>query len=164
MLKKRSALVTMKKFFHLTQGGVNELETELKNLLGQRPDVAERIKAARELGDLGENAEYQTAREEQDRLETRISELEHILQNAKVIKKPKGNGQVKLGSTVKLKSTNGGGAKEYQVVGTMEADPLRGKISDESPIGTALMNKKVGDKVEIKTPAETATYKIVEIT
>lgn len=164
MLKKRSALITMKKFFHLTQGGVNELETELKKLISQRPEAAERIKSARELGDLSENAEYQTAREEQDRLETRISELEHILQNTKVIKKPKGNGQVKLGSSVKLRSTNGGKAKEFQVVGTMEADPMSGKISDESPIGTALMNKAVGDKVEIKTPAETATYKIVEIT
>lgn len=164
MLKKRTALITMKKFFHLTPSGVSELEKELKNLLRQRPEVAERIKAARELGDLSENAEYQTAREEQDRLETRISELEHILQNTQVIKKPKGNGQVKLGSTVKLKSTNGGKAKEFQVVGTMEADPLSGKISDESPIGLALINKKVGDRVEIKTPAETANYKIVEIT
>jgi transcription elongation factor GreA len=154
----------MKKLFNLTQDGIEELKAELKKLLGQRRGVADRIRQARELGDLSENAEYQTAREEQDRLEARISELEHVIHNTNVIKKPKNNGKVRLGNLVKLKSTNGGKTKEFQVVGTMEADPLSGKISDESPIGKALMDKAVGDKVEIKTPAETATYKIIEIT
>lgn len=151
----------MKKLFRLTKEGVAELETELKNLIGKRADVADAIKTARELGDLAENAEYQSARAEQDRNETRISEIEHILQNVEVIKVPKSDGKVVLGSTVKLK--NDGKTKEFQVVGTVEADPLNGKISDESPIGQALLGKKVGEAVEIKTPAETAIYKVVSI-
>jgi transcription elongation factor GreA len=151
----------MKKIYSLTQAGVDEHKEELKGLISQRVHVAERIKHARELGDLSENAEYQTAREEQDRLETRISELEHILHNSKVIKKPKNDGTVRLGSTVALK--NSGKPLQFQVVGTMEADPMHGKISDESPIGKALMGKKVGDQAQIKTPAGVHTYKITEI-
>ena len=151
----------MKKTYRLTQEGVDELKTELKSLIGQRVHVADRIKQARELGDLSENAEYQTAREEQDRLEARISEVDHILQNSQIIKKPKKDGHVRLGSRVSLK--DGGKPLSYQVVGTMEADPMHGKISDESPIGKALLGKEVADKVEIKTPAGTHTYKITEI-
>lgn len=151
----------MKKLFRLTKEGVAELETEHKSLVGKRADIADAIKTARELGDLAENAEYQSARAEQDRNETRISEIEHILQNVEVIKVPKSDGKVVLGSTVKLKTD--GKTKEFQVVGTVEADPLNGKISDESPIGQALLGKKVGEAVEIKTPAETATYKVVSI-
>lgn len=152
----------MNKAFHLTKEGKAELEIELKELIGQRGAVAERIKSAREFGDLAENAEYTSALQEQEKLETRIAEVEHILQNAEVITKPRGDSKVQLGSTVKLKG-EAGKAKEFQVVGTVEADPLNGKISDESPIGQALMGKKVNDSVEIKTPAETATYKVVEI-
>ena len=151
----------MKKVYRLTQTGVDELKAELKGLVGQRVHVADRIKQARELGDLSENAEYQTAREEQDRLETRISELEHVLQNSEIIKKPKNDGQVRLGSTVSLR--NSGKPLQFQVVGTMEADPAHGKISDESPIGKVLLGRQVGDKAELKTPAGTHIYKIVEI-
>lgn len=151
----------MKKQFHLTKDGILDLENELKGLIAERGPVAERIKSAREFGDLAENAEYSSARQEQERLETRISEIEHILQNHEVIKKPKGDNKVQLGSTIKLKGDNK--TKEFQVVGTVEADPLNGKISDESPIGRALMGKKVGDNVEIETPVESSTYKIVEI-
>lgn len=152
----------MKKLFKLTQDGLEDLKKELKHLLDQRHVIADRIKQARELGDLSENAEYQTAREEQDRLEARIGELEHVVQNSKLIKKPTTNGHVKLGSKVKLKSDDGK-TKEFQVVGTMEADPLNGKVSDESPIGKALIGKKVGDKAEIKLPSENSTYKITSI-
>ncbi|HET9850844.1 MAG TPA: transcription elongation factor GreA [Candidatus Saccharimonadales bacterium] len=151
----------MKKLFNLTKQGADELKTELAGLTSQRGAVAERIKQARELGDLSENAEYQTAREEQDRLEARISELEHILQNVQIIKKPKTNGSVRLGSTVKLKA--GSSTKQFQVVGTMEADPMDGKISDESPIGMALIGKKAGDKVELKNSADLVKYTIVDI-
>jgi transcription elongation factor GreA len=150
----------MNKKFNLTQAGVNELQRELDEQIAQRSIVADKIKTAREFGDLSENAEYQTARLEQERLEARISELEHILQNVAVIKKPKGDSKVQLGSTVTLKN---GATKTFQVVGTVEADPLNGKISDESPIGQLLLGKKLGDKVELKTPAETTTYKITEI-
>lgn len=152
----------MKKLFRLTQAGADELKQELNGLIAQRAGVAERIKQARELGDLSENAEYQTAREEQDRLESRIGELEHILNNMQIIRKPRSDGQVRLGSEVKLKST-AGKAAQFQVVGTLEADPLNGKISDESPIGLALLGKKTGDKVELKTNSHTTTYKIVGI-
>lgn len=151
----------MKKLFNLTQAGLEEIKKELKHLLDQRRHIADRIKQARELGDLSENAEYQTAREEQDRLESRIGELEHVVHNSKLIKKPKGNGHVKLGSGVKLKSPDGK-SKEFQVVGTMEADPLSGKVSDESPLGKALIGKKVGDQVTIST-SEATSYKITSI-
>jgi len=152
----------MNKRFRLTQEGVNELKSELERLVAQRGAVAESIKTAREFGDLAENAEYQSARQEQDKNESRISEIEHILQNFEVIKAPKGDSKVQLGSKVKLQSKDGK-TKEFQVVGTVEADPLEGKISDESPLGQAVLGKKVGDEVEIKTPVETATYKVVDI-
>lgn len=149
----------MKKAFYLTKDGVTELQQELDSLVSQRGAVADRIKTAREFGDLAENAEYQTARQEQEKLEARISEVEHILQNVKVIDKPKNDGVVRLGSTVTLKN---GSTKTFQVVGTVEADPLEGKISDESPLGKAVLGKKVGDEVEIKIN-ETAVYKVVEV-
>ena len=149
-----------KKQYRLTQDGVDELKKELTSLVAERPTIADNIKTAREFGDLAENAEYQSARQEQEKNENRISEIEAILANAEVIVAPKLNGKVVIGSTVKLKN---GSVKEFQVVGTVEADPLNGKISDESPIGKALLGKKVGDEVEIKTPAETSHYKIVEI-
>ncbi|MEI9913529.1 MAG: transcription elongation factor GreA [Candidatus Saccharibacteria bacterium] len=150
----------MKKLYRLTKEGVDELSVELTALIAKRADIAEAIKTARELGDLAENAEYQAARVEQDRNETRISEIEGILLNVEIIKRPRGDSKVQLGSKVKLKN---GSTKEFQVVGTVEADPLNGKISDESPIGAALLGKKVGDKVEIKTPNEVTHYKVVDI-
>ncbi len=150
----------MKKLYALTNDGLNELKKELDGLISQRVVIAGRIKQARELGDLSENAEYQSAREEQDRLEARISELEYIVQNSQVIKKTKSDGTVVLGSSVKLKGDKG--AKEFQVVGTMEADPLSGKISDESPIGVELLGKKVGDTVTIAA-SPVSTYKITSI-
>lgn len=151
----------MKKQFRLTQAGVDELQSEVDALIAKRPAIADAIKTARELGDLAENAEYQSARAEQDRTETRISEIENILLNAEIIKKPRGDNKVQLGSVVKLKGN--GKTKEFQVVGTVEADPLSGKISDESPIGQALIGKQVGESVEIKTPTDTTMYKIADI-
>lgn len=151
----------MKKLYRLTKDGVAELQGELDQLIAKRAGIAEAIKTARELGDLAENAEYQSARGEQERNESRISEIENILLNVEIIKKPKGDSKVQLGSTVKLKSS--GKAKEFQIVGTVEADPLNGKISDESPIGQALLGKKEGESVEIKTPNDVSTYKIADI-
>ncbi len=106
--------------------------------------------------------EYSAALQDKERNEARIAEIEHILANVQVIKAPKGDSKVVLGSTVKLKSENGT-TKEFQVVGTVEADPLNGKISDESPIGKALIGKREGEAVEITTPAETSSYKIIDI-
>jgi len=150
-----------KKHYRLTQDGIDDLKAELDSLVAERPVLADNIKTAREFGDLAENAEYQSARQEQEKTENRISEIEAILASAEIITAPKSGGKVTLGSTVKLK--NGAISKQFQIVGTVEADPLNGKISDESPIGQALMGKKVQDEVEIKTPADTTRYKIVEI-
>lgn len=152
----------MKKQYYLTKEGVQELKTELTELVGRRGSIAERIKTAREFGDLAENAEYTSARQEQEQTESRIAEIEHILQNVDIIGKPRAGGKVSLGSSVTLKNKKGD-TKEFQVVGTVEADPLEGKISDESPIGRELINKKVGDVVEIRTPAETNSYTIANI-
>lgn len=150
----------MKKTYHLTDEGKKELETELSELKGQRTQVAEKIANARDYGDLSENAEYDAAREEQSIVEGRISEIEDILLNADIIVPGKSNGMIQVGSTVTL--TNGKDVT-YQIVGPVEADPLEGKISNESPIGSALIGKKVGEKVTITTPKGEITYKIKNI-
>ncbi len=154
--------MVVKKTFRLTSDGLAEMQQELAHLQEQRLEIAESIRVAREFGDLSENTEYQSARAAQERNDARIVEIEHILQNVELIKAPKAGAKVQLGSKVSLKSSDGK-TKEFQVVGTVEADPLNGKISDESPIGRALLGKKEGESVEIKTPAETATYKIATI-
>ena len=151
----------MKKLFKLTQDGIDELQSELEKLMSERTEITERIKSARELGDLSENAEYASARAEQERNENRIKDIDHILKNVELIKAPKNGKQVGLGSKVVL--SGGNKVKNFQIVGTVEADPMNGKISDESPIGKALIGKKVGEQVEIKTPAETSLYKIDSI-
>lgn len=152
----------MKKQFRLTQEGVDELKSELNALISKRSEIADSIKTAREQGDLSENAEYHAAKDEHERNESRILELESILGSVEIIKKPKGDTKVQLGSTVKLKSESGK-TKEFQVVGTVEADPLNGKISDESPIGRALLGKQEHEDVEIVTPVDTTIYKVVDI-
>jgi transcription elongation factor GreA len=152
----------MKKQFFLTPEGLAELKKEHEELVAKRATIAEDIANARSQGDLSENAEYHAAKEEQGRNEIRIEEIEHILHNAEIITAPKNDNKVRLGSTVKLKSEDGK-SKEFQVVGTVEADPLNGKISDESPIGKALIGKKEGESVEIKTPADTTSYVIAHI-
>lgn len=154
--------MVVKKTFRLTKEGIGELKQELDSLIAERGEIAESIRTAREFGDLAENSEYQSARAAQERNETRIAEIEHILQNVEVIKAPKGSAKVQLGSKVTLKGDDGK-TKEFQIVGTVEADPLNGKISDESPIGQALIGKHEKEEVEISTPIETATYKIVDV-
>ncbi|MDB5169778.1 MAG: greA [Candidatus Saccharibacteria bacterium] len=153
--------MVVKKTFRLTKDGVAEMEAELAHLHSSRVEIADAIRIAREFGDLSENTEYQSSRAAQERNDARISEIEHILQNVELIKPPKAGAKVQLGSKVTLKGASG--KKEFQVVGTVEADPLNGKISDESPIGQALLGKKEGDKVEIQTPAETASYTVAAI-
>lgn len=150
------------KAYRLTQEGHQALKAELDELVAARPVMAERIKTAREFGDLSENAEYQSARDEQAKNEARIEEIEAVLANAKVLPRSSGGSKVELGSYVKLR--NDGKTKQFQVVSTVEANPLSGKISDESPIGQALLGKAVGDSVEIATPTETTTYRVTEIT
>lgn len=145
----------------MTKDGIKELQTELDSLIARRGEIAEAIKTAREQGDLSENAEYHAAKDDHERTEARIAELEHILTNTEVISKPRSGSKVVLGSTVKLKGDSG--LKTFTVVGTVEADPLEGKVSDESPIGKALLGKSVSDAVEISTPNDTKTYKITNI-
>lgn len=150
----------MKKIYQITEAGKAELEAELEALKGRRGEIADKIAEARDYGDLSENAEYDTAREDQALVESRIAEIEDILANAEIIKAGNGS-QIGVGSTVELKS--GSKTVTYAVVGPVEADPLEGKISNESPIGKALMGKKVGDSATITTPKGSTTYEIVKI-
>jgi len=150
----------MKKLFQITAQGKKELETELAELKSRRGAVAEKISDARDFGDLSENAEYDAAREEQGLLESRIAEIEEILLNADLIKGGS-KSKVSLGSKVELKTGNK--TISYTIVGPVEADPLEGKISNESPIGVAVFGKKVGDSAAITTPKGNVTYKIVSI-
>src|SRR5690606_911786 len=124
--------INMKKTYQLTANGKKELEAELVELKGRRGDIAEKISNARDYGDLSENAEYDAAREEQGLLESRIIEVEDILQNAELISAEHSTSEVGLGSTVDLEN---GKSVSYMVVGAVEADPMEGKISNESPIG-----------------------------
>lgn len=134
-----------KKEVHLTAEGKKDLEKELADLIAKRPEIAEKIATARAFGDLSENEEYSSARAEQKMTENRILEIQDILKNAKVIKAGKRT-TVSLGTAVKLDL--GGRKMEYTVVGATEADPLKGKISNESPIGKVIMGKKEGETVE----------------
>lgn len=150
----------MKKAYQITDDGRKELEAELEELKGRRGEVAEKIAEARSFGDLSENAEYDNAREEQGLVETRIAEIEEILLNVETIKTG-GSSTVALGSTVELKSADKN--VTYTIVGPVEANPLEGKISNESPIGQALMDKKLGDEVAITTPKGEVVYIIEAI-
>ena len=150
----------MKKLFQITNDGKKELETELTELKGRRGDIAEKIAEARDYGDLSENAEYDAAREEQGLVESRIAEIEDVLLNAEIIKSSKSS-TVSLGSKVELRT--GKKTVNYHVVGPVEADPLEGKISNESPIGIALMGKKVGDTATITTPKGDIEYEVVSL-
>lgn len=150
----------MKKQYQITAEGKKELELELEGLKARRGEVADKIAEARDFGDLSENAEYDAAREEQGLLETRIAEIEDIVNNAEIIKSSK-KSTIGLGSRVELKT----GTKKvvYTIVGPVEADPLEGRVSNESPIGMALYGKKVDDKVTIATPKGDIHYTVVAV-
>lgn len=155
--------VTMIEKMHLTKEGYENLKEELEKLLNEeRKVVAERIKAAKEHGDLSENSEYSDAKEQQSFVEGRIVELEHIIKNAALIPERHDEcEEIDLGCTVHLETSS----KElkYKIVGKVEADPEKGLISNESPIGKALMGKKKGDEVEVSVPAGVTKYKIKKI-
>jgi transcription elongation factor GreA len=150
----------MKKIFQITDAGRKELEAELEELKGRRGDIADKIAEARDYGDLSENAEYDAAREEQGLVESRIAEIEDILLNAEIIPTSRSS-KIGLGSKVELKT--GRKTVTYHIVGPVEADPLEGKISNESPIGLALMGKKEGDIAVISTPKGEIKYEIVKV-
>ena len=147
---------------YVSRAGLEDLKTELAKLLEERKEITERIKEARELGDLSENSEYIEAKTKQSFVEGRIAEIEGILKVAKVIdENNRANGRVSLGSHVKV-SVNGD-IREYEIAGSNEASPMQGKISNESPIGQALMGHKKGDVVEIATPDGPKKCEILEI-
>ncbi len=149
-----------KNSYQVTQKGYDALKVELEELKSRRGVIADKIAEARDYGDLSENAEYDAARAEQGLVETRIAEIEEILQNASIIRGGS-NDKVKLGSTVDLKSDKK--SVTYTLVGKVEANPLEGKISNESPIGIALMDKKQGEEVTISTPKGSISYVIASI-
>ena len=153
------------KEFFLTSEGYLELETELNYLkTDKRNEVLNSLKEARALGDLSENAEYDSAREEQAKLEARIKEVEYILEHATIIDDAQTeNDKVTIGSTVSLQYDGDDEVEEYRIVGIQEADPFNNKISNESPIAMAILGKKVGQMAEVESPNGTYKVKIVKV-
>ena len=146
----------------VTAEGYLDLENELNELKNvRRPQIIQAIKEARALGDLSENADYDAARDEQAQVESRIKELEYKLEHSEIIENKKKN-QVSLGSTVVIKYEDGE-EDEYMIVGSLEADPFNNRISNESPIGVAVMGKKQGDVVSVTSPNGSYDVTIKEI-
>ena len=149
----------------LTYQGLKKLEDELENLkVVRRKEVSQKIKEAREQGDLSENAEYDAAKDEQRDIEARIEELEKILKNAEVVVEEEADlDKVSIGCSVKILDCEFEEELEYKIVGSTEANSLKGKISNESPVGKALLGKQVGDTVTVETPAGEFSYKVLSI-
>lgn len=155
----------MEKKIRLTDEGLKKLKDELENLKTKgRADIAEKIKIARGYGDLSENSEYDEAKNEQAKIEARIVEIEAMLKNVEIISDVKGKSKtVILGSKVKILDVEFEEECEYRIVGSAEADPAEGLISDESPVGKALLGHKVGDIVFAEAPAGEIEFKILAI-
>lgn len=149
---------------YLTADGVKKLEEELGELKGvARVELSKRLKAAIEQGDLSENADYSKAKEDQGFLEGRIQEIENMLKNYIVIdERQRSNGTVEIGATVTIQEGRDE-PETYYLVGPAEADPTQGKISFESPIGSALLNHKIGDEVKVSAPGGDMLFKIIDI-
>ena len=149
----------------ITYEGLKKLEDELQDLkVNRRQDVAQKIKEARELGDLSENAEYDAAKDEQRDIEARIEEIDKILKNVEVVDEEEVDlSKVGIGCQIKLKDLKYDDILEFKVVGSTEANTLKGKISDESPVGKAINGKSVGDVVEDETQEGVIKYEILEI-
>ena len=149
----------------LTPEGLKKLEEELIHLRTvRRAQVAERLHNAQEDGELIENAEYEDAKNEQAFLEGKIMSLEAMLSNAVLISKEKGtDGVVRLGSKITIKEVGGGKPEVYQLVGAAEANPKDGRISNESPLGKALLGRKIGDEIKVNAPSGTIPFKVVAV-
>jgi len=149
----------------LTKEGYNALKKEIEDLsTRRRREVAERIKTAREFGDIAENAEYDSAKNEQAMLEARIAKLEERLASSRVIEKRDiSKDVVSVGSTVRLRDVDARQTVEYRIVGSAEANPAELKLSNESPVGKAIIGHKKGETVEVTTPRGSLKYKILEI-
>jgi len=153
------------KSFYMTQEGKEKLEEELHTLkTKRRKEVVERIKIARDFGDLSENSEYDSAKEEQAFVETRIAQLEKMIRNAVIIEEEEeDSGLVTIGKTVTFVELPDGEEESYTIVGSAEADPFEGKISNDSPIAKSLLGQSIGEKVMVPTPAGEMEVKIVNI-
>ena len=149
----------------LTYEGLKKYEDELQDLkVNKRQEVAQKIKEAREQGDLSENAEYDAAKDEQRDIEARIEELEKILKNVEVVDEDEVDlDKINIGCKVKILDIEYNDELEYKIVGSTEANSLKGKISNESPVGKALLGAKVGDTVNVETQAGIVQYKVLEI-
>jgi len=149
---------------YITPEGLKKIKRELEHLINvERKNIAQRIQEAKELGDLSENAEYSSAKEDQAFLEKKISELEETVKNAEIIKTKRNlDGIVQIGSTIKFEDENGK-LHLYTIVGSHEADPSHGKISNESPIGRAFLNKRQGETVEFQSPKGMVKFTILEV-
>ncbi|HAN87599.1 MAG TPA: transcription elongation factor GreA [Firmicutes bacterium] len=149
----------------LTPEGLHSLERELEYLrTTKRREIASRIKQAIEFGDISDNSEYEDAKNEQAFVEGRIAQLEKMLRNAKIIEGPDGDGNaVSVGSTVVLKDLSHGDVEQYMIVGSAEANPSKKRISNESPVGRAVLGKTVGSVVEVIVPLGTIRYEVVQI-
>ncbi|KKR88877.1 MAG: Transcription elongation factor GreA [Candidatus Wolfebacteria bacterium GW2011_GWA2_42_10] len=148
--------------YYLTKERLEELKIELERLKKEaRQEISERLKRAKEYGDLSENSEYSSAKDEQARVESRIIEIENVLRNAAIIKKSSARDSVQIGSSVELKKNNQ--ILKYTIVGSDEARPEANLISNESPLGRAFLGKKVGDIIEVTAPKGRAEYKIIKI-
>ena len=148
---------------YLSKEGLERLRAELEEMVNvRRVEVAQRIHDAKEHGDLTENAEYEDAKNEQAFVEGRIQALETLIKNATLIDEHHSNDHVQIGSTVKVSGPDG--SQSFTIVGSTEAKPTEGRISNESPVGRALLGKKKGEKVVVKVPAGDFTYKVVSIT
>ena len=146
----------------ISQDGYNKIKKELEYLTTvKRREIADRIEKAKELGDLSENAEYSEAKDMQALNEGRILELNNILKNVTVVQETSSKKEIGLGSKIIVK--NGNKKREFTIVSFNEADPLEGKISNESPLGVAFIGKKKGDTVEVETPRGVAKYTILKI-
>lgn len=155
--------MAIKRVFELTQEGVDKLKDELTDLIdNKRPQNLEMLKEARAQGDLSENADYDAARNEQARIEARISEIENILKNVKIIK-TSNKDVVEIGKRVKIKYVETNKIAEFQLVGTLEANPKENKISVESPVGKAIREREKGDVVLVKTPNKSFTVEIMDL-
>lgn len=149
----------------LTYAGLKALEEELENLkVVKRKEVAAKIKEAREQGDLSENAEYDAAKDEQRDIEARIEEIEKILKNAEVVVKDEVDfDKINIGCSVLVYDKEFDEEIQFKIVGSTEANSLQGKISNESPVGQALLGKKVGDEIQVETQAGVMEYKVLKI-
>ena len=147
---------------YMTEEKIEKLKVELKNLKEEKiPGLAKRIDDARQMGDLSENAEYHAAREDMAWAQTRVKELGYLIDNAEVISTSAKNGEVQVGSRIVV--SNKGKKKEYTIVGAQEASPIDGKISNESPLGSAFLGAKKGQKIIVNLPAGPQEYKIEEV-